>query len=79
MTSAGIDDGDLVLIRSQNTAPEGKIVVALVDGEATLKRYYSTEREGVYRLHAENDAYEDMYVEGLCIQGVAVSVIKKLQ
>ena len=78
MTGAGIDDGDMVLVRQQSEADEGKIVVALVDGEATLKRFYRTEREGVYRLHAENDAYEDIIVDRLSIQGVATNVIKKL-
>ena len=78
MTGAGIEDGDMVLVRQQSEAPEGKIVVALVDGEATLKRFYRTDRAGVYRLHPENDAYEDIIVDGLSIQGVAVSVIKKL-
>ena len=78
MTGAGIDDGDMVLVRQQSEADEGKIVVALVDGEATLKRFYRTEREGVYRLHAENDAYEDIIVDQLSIQGVATNVIKKL-
>ena len=79
MTGAGIEDGDLVLVRQESEVPEGKIVVALVDGEATLKRFYHTEREGVYRLHPENDAYEDIFVGELSIQGVAVSVIKKLK
>lgn len=78
MTGAGIEDGDMVLVRQQSEAPEGKIVVALVDGEATLKRFYRTDRAGVFRLHPENDAYDDIIVEGLSIQGVAVSVIKKL-
>ena len=78
MMGAGIDDGDMVLVRQQNDAPEGKIVVALVDGEATLKRFYSTDRDGVYRLHPENEAYEDIIVEHLSIQGVATNVIKTL-
>ena len=78
MIGAGIDDGDMVLVRQQSEAPEGKIVVALVDGEATLKRFYSTDREGVFRLHPENDAYDDIIVEHLSIQGVAKSVIKQL-
>ena len=78
MTGAGIDDGDLVLVRQQSDAPEGKIVVALVDGEATLKRFYRTDSEGVYRLHPENDTYDDIIVEGVSVQGVAVSVIKRL-
>ena len=78
MTGAGVDDGDLVLVRSQSEAAEGQIIVALVDGEATLKRFYRTESAGVFRLHAENDAYDDIIVDRLSIQGVAQSVIKKL-
>lgn len=40
MIEAGIDPGDLVVVRKQNTAEEGDIVVALVDNETTLKRFY---------------------------------------
>lgn len=40
MIEAGIDNGDLVLIRQQNYADEGQIVVALMEDEATLKRFY---------------------------------------
>ena len=39
MINAGIDDGDLVVVRQQNTADYNQIVVALVDDEATLKRF----------------------------------------
>ncbi len=78
MKGVGIDDGDMVLVRAQSEAEEGKIVVALVDGEATLKRFYRTDRDGVFRLHPENPDYEDIIVEGLQIQGVATNVIKSL-
>ena len=78
MTGAGIDDGDLVLVRAQNEAREGQIVVALVDGEATLKRFYYTDMPGVFRLHAENEEYPDIIIGGVSIQGVAKNVIKKL-
>ena len=78
MTGVGVDDGDLVLVRAQSEAAEGQIIVALVDGEATLKRFYRTESAGVFRLHAENEAYDDIIVDRLSIQGVAQSVIKKL-
>lgn len=40
MVEAGIDDGDYVVIRQQTAADPGQIVVALLDDEATLKRYY---------------------------------------
>ncbi len=78
MKGVGIDEGDLVLVRSQSEAEEGKIVVALVDGEATLKRFYRTDTEGVFRLHPENPEYEDIFVKNLQIQGVATNVIKSL-
>ena len=76
MKGAGIDDGDLVLVRRQDTAEEGKIAVALVDGEATLKRVFY--EEGRARLHPENEEYDDIFVDSLVIQGVATNVIKKL-
>jgi len=78
MINAGIDSGDYVVIRIQQTANEGDIVVALVDDEATLKRFYRTNDPVVFRLHPENEAYADFTVENLQIQGVAVNVIKKL-
>ena len=78
MTGAGIDNGDLVLVRKQPTAEEGNIVVALVDGEATLKRFYRMKNANTFRLHPENSEYEDIIVDSLSIQGVATNVIKKL-
>lgn len=78
MIDAGIDDGDLVLIKRQNTADEGQIVVALVEDEATLKRFYTDRENRRFRLHPENEAMDDIYVDELVIQGVAVKVIKDL-
>lgn len=78
MQGAGIDDGDLVLVRRQDHAEEGKIVVALVDGEATLKRFFRASDGTSARLHPENPEYEDIIVDNLLIQGVATNVIKKL-
>ena len=77
MVNAGIDDGDLVLIRQQSTAEVGQIVVALVEDEATLKRYYP-EKDHV-RLHPENPELEDIIVPSCEIQGVAVKVLKDLE
>lgn len=79
MVEAGIDDGDLVLIRCQNCADEGQIVVALMENEATLKRYYPEPDEHRIRLHPENSSMNDIYVENCEIQGVAVKVIKNLK
>ncbi len=55
MTEAGIRDGDYVLVHPRETAEDGDIVVAVVDGEATVKRFRRTPR-GV-RLEAENPAF----------------------
>ena len=79
MVEAGIDDGDLVVIRRQDTANIGQIVVALVEDEATLKRYYPEPEHGRVRLHPENERMEDIYVRDCLIQGVAVKLIKNMQ
>lgn len=78
MIEAGIEPGDLVVVRKQNTANEGDIVVALVDNETTLKRFYRDEERKCIRLHPENREMNDIYVEQCYIQGIAQKVIKKL-
>ncbi len=79
MINAGIDDGDLVLVRQQNSANEGQIIVALIDDSATLKRFYKDDERRQVRLHPENDEMEDMYFDYVEVQGVAVKVIKDLE
>lgn len=61
MIGAHICDGDLALIRPQQTAGNGEIVVALIDGEATLKRFFR-ERDESIRLQAENPAYAPIVI-----------------
>ena len=78
MTGAGIDDGDLVLIRRQSSAEDGQIVVALTENEATLKRFFAEPERHRIRLHPENPKLSDIYVEACEIQGVAVKVLKDL-
>lgn len=83
MVNAGIAHGDLVLVRRQDYAEPGQIVVALVNGEnATLKRYRPCAGEGRIDLEPENDAFPvqhiDLTVNSFCIQGVAVKVLKDL-
>ena len=79
MIEAGIDDGDLVLVRYQDHADPGQIVVALIgEDEATLKRFYPDPSDGIIRLHPENSALDDIIVENCSIQGVAVHVVKSL-
>ena len=78
MIDAGIDNGDLVIIRKQETAEEGDIIVALINDEATLKRFYRDKKRKKIRLHPENAKLEDMYFDNIAIQGVAIKVIKDL-
>lgn len=79
MKGAGIDNGDLVLIRQQCTAEPGDIVVALMGEEATLKRYLPDRKKHKITLRPENDAYEDIVVDECVIQGVAEYVMKDLK
>lgn len=78
MIKANIEDGDFVIVRQQNSANEGEIIVALIENEATLKRYYVDKKKKKIRLHPENDKMEDMYFNEISIQGVAVKVLKDL-
>ena len=79
-----IDDGDLVVIRPQDTASNGDIVVALLldsaapEGVATLKRLYR-ERDRV-RLQPANSSMEPIYVtpDALRVQGRVVAVVRQL-
>ncbi len=78
MIEAGIEPDDLVVVRKQNTADEGNIVVALVDNDTTLKRFYLDEERGCVRLHPENSEMKDIYTRKCYIQGIAQYVIKAL-
>lgn len=77
MIEAGIDDGDMVLVRKQEEARDGDIVVAYVEGEGnTLKRLFL--EDGFVTLHPENKAMQDIHVDNCRIQGIAVWVFKKV-
>lgn len=78
MIDIGIENGDLVLIRRQSTAERGQVVVALIEDEATLKRFYPEPDRNRVRLHPENREMNDIYVPACEIQGVAVKVIKDI-
>lgn len=82
MVDAGIDEGDLVVIRKQQTATEGDVVVALdEENRNTLKRLGGFDDEGNVILEYMNqEVYPDkiITVKELIVQGVAEHVIKKL-
>jgi len=72
-----IRDGDLVLIESARTARDGETVVAVIDGETTLKRFY---REGpIVRLQPANEKLEPTYVpaEKIEVRGILRGVIRR--
>ena len=74
-----ITDGDLVLVEKTATAHDGEIVVAIVDGEATLKRLYR-EAGGIYRLQPANALLEPIFVrppDHLEVRGVVRGVLRR--
>ena len=77
MIEAHIADGDFVLIRPQNTARNGDIVVAQVEENAvTLKRFFK-EKDRV-RLQPANEAYPPQFYDDVRIQGKLIGVIRRL-
>jgi len=60
MIGAGILDGDRVIVKQQGTAENGEIVCALIEGEATLKRFYK--KDGAVTLKAEHEKYAPITV-----------------
>lgn len=79
MTDIGIDDGDLVLVRKQETAEAGQVAVLLIGEETTLKRYYPEPKNKRVRLHPENDTMKDFFVTDCSVQGIAVKVLKSIK
>lgn len=76
MIEAGIQEGDVVVIRQQDSAENSDIVAALIGEEATIKRFFR-ETDHI-RLQPENPAYSPIKVIDPIILGKAVSVVKKL-
>ena len=78
MINAGIKKGDLLVIKMQSHAENGDIAVVELDNKVTLKRFYKLEAKHQYKLHPENDKYEDIYLEKCNILGIAVKIIKDI-
>ena len=76
MRDAGILDGDHVVVRGQKTATNGEIVVALVDEDATVKRYFK-EPDHI-RLQPENDDFEPIRTREADILGRVVGVLRRV-
>lgn len=76
MVEAGIFDGDLVVVRQQPTAENGDIVVALIDEEATVKRFF---RENDHiRLQPENSSLPPIITREVVILGKVTALVRKL-
>ena len=74
-----MDDGDLVIVREQNSCSDGDYAVVLVnESETLLKTVTWLPDQKAYLLHAENPDYEDRIEYRVKIQGVATQVIKNL-
>ncbi len=76
MINAGIFDGDQIIVKQQETARNGEIVVALIDDSATVKRVYK--EKGYYRLQPENDALEPIIVKEVQILGVVIGLVRMM-
>ena len=74
MIEAGIMDGDYVVVRKQPTAYNGDIVVAMIEDEATVKRFYR--ENGVFRLQPENPTMKPIIVPEVTILGKVVSLYR---
>lgn len=76
MIKIGMFDGDKVVVRKQQTANNGEIVVALVDDGATVKRFFK--RDGKIILHPENDDMADFVFDDVTILGKVVGLIRNI-
>jgi repressor LexA len=76
MRDAGILEGDYVVVRPSPTADDGEIVVAMIEDEATVKRFFR-EADGV-RLMPENDAYEPIKTTEAQLLGKVVGMFRKV-
>lgn len=76
MKGAGILDGDYVVVRPQSSAENGTIVVALVEDEATVKRFYR-EKDQV-RLQPENPRFRPIITQDVQVLGRVIGVLRKI-
>lgn len=78
MVGDGILDGDYIVVEERPSAENGETVVATINGEATVKRFYR-ERTGKIRLQPANDAMQPIMVreKELQVRGIVVAVLRK--
>jgi repressor LexA len=76
MVEAGILDGDRVVVRQQHTADNGDIVVAMMEEEATVKRFFK--ESGRVRLQPENSSMEPIYTTDVAILGKVTGLYRRV-
>ncbi len=76
MIEDGIHEGDLVVVRRQQTADNGETVVAMIDNEATVKRFYKEKSR--IRLQPANKRMKPMYFDTVDIAGKVVGLVRHL-
>lgn len=76
MIEAGINDGDYIIVSKQKTARNGQIVVAMIDGEATVKTFYKEKNH--IRLQPENSSMEPIIVKDCQILGKVIGLFRKI-
>jgi repressor LexA len=76
MVGAGIHDGDLIIVRPQPSADNGDIVVALLDDEATVKRFFK--EKGAVRLQPENPTMAPIVAKNVSVIGKVVGLFRRL-
>lgn len=74
MINAGILTGDKIIVKKQETAENGEIVVAMIDGNSTVKRFFKEEHQ--IRLQPENDFMEPIYTDNATILGKVIGLIR---
>ena len=74
MINAGILSGDIVIVHRTPVANNGDIVVAMIEDEATVKRFYK--EDGHFRLQPENDAFEPIIADEVVLLGTVVALYR---
>ncbi len=76
MIEAGIIDGDFLIVRQQSDAANGEIIVAIIENEATVKRFYR--QDGYIELRPENSAMQPIKVDTVEIAGKVSGLLRRM-
>ena len=76
MINAGINNGDFIVVSKQSTARNGEIIVAMIDGEATVKTFYK--EKNYIRLQPENDTMDPIISDKVEIIGKVIGLFRKI-